>query len=151
MLPFEGPLQVARRRPNRRSAYRTSEASLNAFEVIKRRRSKLYLPILEVLSAHGPRPEDCLTAREFLRDLKLKRILAPSAERNQVSPRLNELLNAGCVENPAQVDPAGNAQVYLKRVLDDAPAMTWRITERGRALLDHLKRERKGEGDGVRP
>jgi hypothetical protein len=150
MLPFEGPLQVARRRPRGRSPHRTSEASLNAFELIRRRRSKLYLPILELLSARGPRPEECLTAREILRELKLIRILPPLAERNQVSPRLNELLNAGCVENPALVDPAGNAQVYLKRVLDDAPAMTWRVTGRGHALLDHLKQERKGEHDGIR-
>jgi hypothetical protein len=92
---------------------------------------QLYRPILEAVGSAQTQPQDCPTAREILRALIRRGELGPRAERNSVSPRLTELREAGCVE----------ALDRLKRVGDDAPAGTWRITERGRLLIDHLKRE----------
>lgn len=133
-----GPTQPRPRESKRGSERRTSPVSLGAFEQIKRRRAKLYLPILQMVTLHGPRPEDCLTAREILRALIARGDLPPGSERNAVSPRNCELLQAGCLENPIDQE---TAKPYLKRVAGDAPASTWRITIRGRALLEHLIRE----------
>lgn len=116
---------------------RTSQASVEAFERIKQRRSKLYGPILIIVSQHGPEPERCLTAREILRHLKAQGTLPADAERNDVSPRIFECFEAGCVENPA--DPTDSGKPFLKRTGSDATAMTWRITERGRLLIEHLR------------
>jgi hypothetical protein len=120
---------IARRRRKRGLERVTAEASLEAFEAIKIRRTKLYAPILETMAAHGPRPEDCLTAREILRLLKSRGVLSASAERNQISPRLTELKEAGCVE----------ALDFLRRVAGDAPASVWRITPRGLLYLSDLQ------------
>lgn len=112
------------------SERRTAPASVEAFERIKQRRVKIYLPILETIAEHGPGASSCLTAREILRKLKAARVLSHDAERNHVSPRLTELLEAGCVENPDS---------FLKDVPGDATASVWRITDRGSLLLAHLR------------
>lgn len=134
LLPFDAGdlLKLStekRRRSKRGTDRRTSAASIDSFEAIKKRRVRLYLPILDNLALHGLDPGQCLTARELLRRLKAQGHLAQSAERNDVSPRLSELLDAGCVENPP---------FFLKRVGSDATATVWRITERGRLLSNHL-------------
>jgi hypothetical protein len=130
-LPFVELHQPRRKECRKRtSERRTASASLDAFEAIKRRRVQIYKPILEVVAPCGPEPRLCLTAREILRALKARGVLPGNAERNAVSPRLTELLEAGCVENPAE---------YLKSVPGDSSAGVWRITERGLLLLEHLR------------
>lgn len=128
-LPFDEPVAARRRRRKRGGDRHTSPASIEAFEQIKQRRVKLYSPILELIARNGPEPTLCLTARQILRTLKSKGVLPLSAERNQISPRLTELLLAGCLENPD----------YLKSVPGDSTASCWRITERGRLLIEHLQ------------
>ena len=135
-LPFDEFLQSRPRRRKHGKERNTSPASIDAFESIKGRRVKLYRPILTILSERNPNPEECLTARELLRALIARGDLPPGAERNNVSPRLTELLGAGCVENPLDSD-----RPYLKRVSNDPPASVWRITARGHLFLAHLMRE----------
>lgn len=137
LLPFDEPLPISQSRNRaRRAERRTAPASLSAFELIKQRRCRLYRPILEVVAQHGPDPASCLTAREILRELQGRQVLPITAERNDVSPRLCECLLAGCLENPS--DSSNSDRPYLKRKGSDATAMTWRITPRGRLLLEHL-------------
>ena len=118
-------------RPRRR---RTSASE--TFERIRLSRAKLYLPILEILAHRGSVLSQCLTAREILRALKERGDLSPGAERNSVSPRLTELLDASCIENPE----------FIKHVPGDAPASVWLITPRGRLLLEHLRSQQNAGG-----
>lgn len=143
-LPFDSAPVVPPRRPKRKrgTARQTSEASLGSYERVKKSRREIYSSALEVIAAHGPAPGDRLTAREILRALITNGALPPNAERNQISPRLTELLEAGCLENPAAAD----GRIYLKRVPGDAPASVWRLTARGRVLLDHLKQQAAAGG-----
>lgn len=138
VLPFDRPAAPAPRKRKRGAARRTSEASLDAFEAIKRRRVKLYRPILEAIVAHGPAAADCLTGREILRALILQDVLPAGAEVLSIRPRLTELLQAGCLENP--LDPGDAVRFFLKTVTGEAPASVWRITGRGRLLIEHLER-----------
>lgn len=134
-MPLFPEVRSTHRRRKRGTERRTSQASLEAFERIKQRRVKIYLPILETIAEHGPGASSCLTAREILRKLKAAGVLSHDAERNHISPRLTELLEAGCVENPDS---------FLKDVPGDASASVWRITERGRLLIEHLRRRERG-------
>jgi hypothetical protein len=55
------------------------------------------------------------------------------------------MLDGGCVENP--LDPASlqsEPKIFLKKVPGDALASVWRLTPRGRALLDYYKGHKKG-------
>ena len=129
LLPFEQPpaSELKPRRRHKRSVEGRSvaEASIETYARVKNGRSKLYKPILQLLAECGTRPEQCPTARQILRSLKESGALPHSAERNNVSPRLTELLEAGCVEQPD----------YLKQVYGEAAAGVWRITDKGRDLL----------------
>lgn len=129
-LPFEQPASELRpRRRHKRTPERAvREASLDAYERIKKSRVKIYRPILALLAKQPPAPAMCLTAREILRALKASGALGPEAERNQVSPRLTELLEAGCVEQPD----------YLKRLPGEAAAGVWRLTTKGGELLQEV-------------
>lgn len=130
LLPFEqaapSDLKPRRRYKNAAQGRRVVEASVDAYEKIRNGRSKLYKPILKLLAeCPSSMPADCLTAREILRALQRQGLLPAGAERNNVSPRLTELLEAGCVEQPA----------YSKKLPGQAAAGVWRITEKGRAML----------------
>lgn len=98
----------------------TTEARELAHEKIKSKRSKRYCLILLALDKHGS-----MTARQVLRILIKQGDLPPSAERNQVSPRLTELSKAGCVETLEE----------LRQIGIDDPASAWCITKRGRLYL----------------
>lgn len=131
---FEPPPKTRRRHRQ----HRPTEASSLAYEKIKKgNRNKLYRPILIYLSNMSPvdHPSGCPTARDLLRALIKIGHLPEHAERNNVSPRLNELLQAGCIENPLNED----GSVYLKSVPGDATASTWRITAKGRELLEYWR------------
>ena len=149
LLPFDQFDQLlltpTSRRRARGPARRTSGASLKAFEAIKVRRSRIYKPILEVLAEHGPAAADYLTSRELLRELQERGVLPPCAEVLSVRPRLTELLQAGCLENP--LDPGDETKIFLKAVAGECRASVWRITPRGRAFLDHLHREAEAHKD----
>ena len=134
-LPFDDrPGQSTHRRRRKRAPERrVSDASLQSLPA-RECRSRLHLTIAEVLSRCGSELKDGLTARQVLRVLKELRVLPPEAGRNATSPRLSEMLDAGLVENLA--DPINPDRPYLKRVGSDAAAMTWRLTPRGRLLLD---------------
>jgi hypothetical protein len=143
LLPFdEAVVASPRRRRKRGPARQTSAASLDAYERIKESRQEIYPYILKAIAAHGPAPAECLTAREILRALIGNGVLPANAERNAISPRANELLKAGCLENPLNDD----GRIYLKHVPGDAPASVWRITNRGQALLDYLLEQAKQKG-----
>lgn len=136
-LPFAERRATQRQHKRKRAPERrVSEASRQALPT-KECRSRLHLAIAQVLSESGSEPTNCLTARQVLRLLIERRVLAPDSERNATSPRLSEMLDAGLVENPA--DPIDSDRPYLKRVGSDAPAMTWRLSPRGLMLLDHLR------------
>jgi len=115
-------------RPRKRNAAHstaTADARAISFDQIKNKCGRRHRLILQALADYGPQ-----TAREVLRVLIAQGHLPPTAERNQVAPRLSELADMGAVE-------AGE----VRRVGTDAPAAMWRITARGRLLLDHLQRE----------
>ena len=138
-LPFERPATRTHKHQRKRgAARRRSDVSVDAFEAIKHRRSRLYLPILLYLSECGPRPSDCPTARGILRGLIGRGVLPPNSERNTISPRLCELLQAGCVENPLDPD---TGEVYRKKTAGDASASAWRVLPRGLLLIDELRRQ----------
>lgn len=118
-------LKPRRRHKKAVEGRRVAEASLDAYERIKKARGGLYKPILTVLAEWTTVPEHCPTARQILRVLKDGEVLPVSAERNQVSPRLTELLEAGCIEQPD----------YLKKLPGEAAAGVWRITDKGREML----------------
>ena len=142
LLPFDQadqPLTPTSRRRARGAARRTSEASLKAFDEIKAKRSRLYKPILEVIAERGPAAADCLTSREILRALIEQDDLPEVAEVLSVRPRLTELSQAGCLENP--LDPADETKTFLKAVAGECRASVWRITERGRAFFDYLQQQ----------
>lgn len=128
LLPFEqAPPDLKPRRRHKRGVEgrRVRDVSVETFERVKSGRSRLYKPILRFLVYCGSEPEQCPTARQILRALKDTGQLPANAERNNVSPRLTELLEAGCVEQPN----------YQKKVQGQAPAGVWRITAKGRDLL----------------
>lgn len=118
-------LKPRRRHKKAVEGRRVAEASLDAYERIKKARGGLYRRILEILSGWPTETELCPTARQILSDLKYDGILPANAERNNVSPRLTELLKAGCIEQPD----------YLKKIPGEAAAGVWRITDKGRDLL----------------
>jgi hypothetical protein len=128
LLPFpELPVARPRRRARSLPERRVTEASLTAYDKIVRSRCRLYKPILRLLQGRGPNPEDCLTAREILRALITLGVLPAHAERNNVSPRLTELLEAGCVESVPD---------FLKAGRGEPSASVWRLTSKGIDLLN---------------
>jgi hypothetical protein len=122
---LQSGLKPRRRHKKAVEGRRVAEASLEAYERVKKARSGLYRPILKLLSHRGSDPLQCPTAREILAELKAQGILPQNAERNAVSPRCSELLDAGCIEQPD----------YIKTVPGQAAAGVWRITDKGRELL----------------
>ncbi len=127
---------VSQKRKRKHIEHHLMTASVEAFEQIKTRRNKAYLLILRLLKEFDfAEPERNLTAREMLRLLKSRGQVKPDAERNYLSPRLTELLDFNCVENPMI---EGAIEHYLKRVESDAIASVWRITSRGHELLNCL-------------
>lgn len=132
-LPFlerPAPSPPTPRKSNVAHAPSTAAARSISFDKIKGKRSKRLMLILRTLSEHGP-----LTARQILRLLIEQRYLPPAAERNQVSPRISEATEAGCIE----------ALEELRTVGSEPPASVWKITERGLLLLDELQCRQKGE------
>jgi DNA-binding transcriptional ArsR family regulator len=113
------------RKPNVAHANATAEAREISYDKVKSARGKRHLLILAALAQYGP-----LTARQVLRALISQGHLPTTAERNQVSPRLSELAEADYIE----------ALDELRTVDDDPPASVWKITQRGRLVLE------QGEG-----
>lgn len=109
------------RKPNVVHAEATAEARGMAYDKVKSARGKRHKLILGVLAQHGP-----MTARQILRALIEQRHLPTTAERNQVSPRISELAEADYIE----------ALDDLRTVGDDPPASVWKITQRGRLVLE---------------
>jgi hypothetical protein len=112
-----------------------------SFDEVKGRRNKAFLKILRVLSEHNHTENQlCLTARQLLRILYTKGVAKNAYDRNIVSPRLCELLDIGCVENPLITNEEGEEIFFTKRVDEDAAASVWRITNKGIELLDCLEK-----------
>ncbi|MEN3335670.1 MAG: hypothetical protein V7641_5035 [Blastocatellia bacterium] len=127
-LPFDSsPPLASRRRKRNASTEATAQARADAFDKIKGKRGKRHLLILHAIAQHGP-----MTTRQVLRCLVAQGHLPPTAERNQVSPRLSEMAEAGCVE----------ALDELRVVGDDTPATAWKITPRGQLLIEDSEPER---------
>jgi hypothetical protein len=134
-LPFDNP-SASSRKSRKHQHHQVSQVSRTTFEEVKRKRNKAFLKILRVLSLHSHADADlCLTARQLLRILYARNEAKNPNDRNIVSPRLCELLDLNCVENPTEGEG-----MYRKRVDDDAPASVWRLTDRGRELLACLEK-----------
>jgi hypothetical protein len=132
-LPFverPAPSPTPPRKPNVAHSTATAEARSISFDRINGKCGRRHRLILQALADYGPQ-----TAREVLRRLIAQGDLPPSAERNQISPRLTELADVGAVES---LDD-------LRQVGSDPPASVWAITSRGRLMLDHLRRGQEAE------
>jgi hypothetical protein len=139
-LPFDSP-PPGTGKSRKHKQHRVGEVSRMTFDEVKKKRNKTFLKILRVLSRHShSQAELCLTARQLLRLLHARGEAKNPNDRNIVSPRLCELLDLNCVENPVIINEEGDEAFFTKRVDDDAVASVWRITERGRELLTCLEK-----------
>jgi hypothetical protein len=131
------------RKSRKHKQHRLCDASRLLFEDVKTRRNKAFLLILNLLTQYDfDTPDLCLTARQMLNILKEGGDVKPTAERNYLSPRLTELYDLGCVENPIDVE----GEAFIKHVEGDSAAHNWRITDKGRELhacLTQLHKERR--------
>lgn len=123
------------RKSRKHKQHRHTQASALSFDEIKLKRNKIFLMILSVLAEFDFNDaQQCLTAREMLRLLKVRGLVKPAAERNYLSPRLTELFDLGCIDNPQNEE----GQAFIKHVEGDKPASVWKISDKGRELLSCL-------------
>jgi hypothetical protein len=139
-LPFDSSPPTVRK-SRKHKQHRINEVSKLSFDEVKKKRNKAFLKILRVLSNHNHQENlHCLTARQLLRILHTKGEEKKAYDRNIVSPRLCELLDIGCVENPVICTDEGEEVFFTKRVDEDAAASVWRVTDKGIELLDCLEK-----------
>ena len=122
------------------------ETAVETYERVRGKSNKAYKITLPLLIEFDSYDYDrLLTSREIFIILKGRNLLPPRAEVGYIRPRLTELLNLGCVENPRRVDGTD----FRKSVAGYPASVVWKITLRGRELLECLLKN-QGSEEGLR-